>query len=580
MEWFRRKTESARFFDLNIGEVLEHWDVAHAVREIIANALDEALLSQTPDPEIQEVGQREWIIRDWGRGIRPEHFTLDENEEKQANQKGVIGTFGVGLKDGLAVFHRHGVEVEINSRYGTYIPRDVRKHGFEDIQTLHLACLEPPRGFTGTEVRLTNVGADDLEAAMRLFRRFNDETVLENTNAGVILERGFGAARVYLKGVLVAEEERFRFSYDVTSLTPGMKKQLSRERLNVGRTLYTPRVKAMLLEASTEDVLQALMSGLRDDIARPDELTGVDVAARVMKVMHDRERVVFVTYDQAMANIDEVRSAEREGYEIVQLPQHYLHKAEGVRDLHSYSLEALQSHQYTYIKPDDLTSREQSVWSRVGDLLVAAGVDPSTTPPILISETIRTVPGSDARGVFRGATHDIVIKRSTLRSLSEFAGVLLHEIAHARSQATDCTREFESELSNMLGRAAASAIGAGSEPPELTATPAAHVAAKPNYDNLPGRPRALDEAADGITRVVKGRGRGLWHPPPEEAPERSQGRTLEELAKTAGVDVRELIGEAYTQKGLLIARNRPLTQKEEDALRPVVAALRGRRGAS
>jgi hypothetical protein len=31
-----------RQFDLNIERVLEHWTVAHALREIIANALDEA----------------------------------------------------------------------------------------------------------------------------------------------------------------------------------------------------------------------------------------------------------------------------------------------------------------------------------------------------------------------------------------------------------------------------------------------------------------------------------------------------------------------------------------------------------
>ena len=34
-------------FDLNVVRVLEHWTSAHAVREVIANALDEAALSST-----------------------------------------------------------------------------------------------------------------------------------------------------------------------------------------------------------------------------------------------------------------------------------------------------------------------------------------------------------------------------------------------------------------------------------------------------------------------------------------------------------------------------------------------------
>jgi len=32
---------SKRYFDLNIQRVLEHWTVSEALREIIANALDE-----------------------------------------------------------------------------------------------------------------------------------------------------------------------------------------------------------------------------------------------------------------------------------------------------------------------------------------------------------------------------------------------------------------------------------------------------------------------------------------------------------------------------------------------------------
>jgi len=38
-------------FDLNIEKVLEHWTVPFAIRELIANALDEQALTGTADPE-------------------------------------------------------------------------------------------------------------------------------------------------------------------------------------------------------------------------------------------------------------------------------------------------------------------------------------------------------------------------------------------------------------------------------------------------------------------------------------------------------------------------------------------------
>ena len=49
-------------FDLNIEKILENWEVKHAVREIIANALDEKILSDTRDIEIFKE-----IVFDWNR---------------------------------------------------------------------------------------------------------------------------------------------------------------------------------------------------------------------------------------------------------------------------------------------------------------------------------------------------------------------------------------------------------------------------------------------------------------------------------------------------------------------------------
>lgn len=38
--------EKIREFDLNIEKILENWEVYHAIREIIANALDEQILTE------------------------------------------------------------------------------------------------------------------------------------------------------------------------------------------------------------------------------------------------------------------------------------------------------------------------------------------------------------------------------------------------------------------------------------------------------------------------------------------------------------------------------------------------------
>ena len=58
-----------REFDLNIERVLENWTVAHALREVIANALDEQALTRTKEPQIFRDPEGRWHVRDWGRAM-------------------------------------------------------------------------------------------------------------------------------------------------------------------------------------------------------------------------------------------------------------------------------------------------------------------------------------------------------------------------------------------------------------------------------------------------------------------------------------------------------------------------------
>src|SRR3954464_9218761 len=132
--------------------------LAHAVRELIANALDEASLTSTAEPEIAKDRDGTWHVRDFGRGVRYEHLTQNENKEKLANPGKVVGKFGVGLKDALATFDRRGIGVRIRSRFGDITTRKQSKHGFGDVTTLHavIADASDPE-MVGTDVELTGV---------------------------------------------------------------------------------------------------------------------------------------------------------------------------------------------------------------------------------------------------------------------------------------------------------------------------------------------------------------------------------------------------------------------------------------
>ena len=255
-----------RPFDLNMEEVLEDWEVYHAVREIISNALDEQLMTKTANIEIVESDTSHgWHIRDFGRGIQIEHFTQNENQEKHAGPEGIIGKFGVGLKDALATLYRKGMKPVIRSAFGTYTIAMHQKEGFADIETLHVMFDDRPNTMVGTDFFIEGIGQSDVEQAKDLFLKFNDAMVLESTKYGDVLQsdKDSLAARVYINGVLASEEENFLFSYNITNLTKSMQ-ALNRERTNVGRSTYTERVKSILKSCSSDEVLGGLAEQIRD----------------------------------------------------------------------------------------------------------------------------------------------------------------------------------------------------------------------------------------------------------------------------------------------------------------------------
>jgi antirestriction protein ArdC len=57
----------------------------------------------------------------------------------------------------------------------------------------------------------------------------------------------------------------------------------------------------------------------------------------------------------------------------------------------------------------------------------------------------------EAVGVWQPAEGRIIVKRSQLQSLADFAATILHELSHALSGAPDLSLEFEQQLTAELG---------------------------------------------------------------------------------------------------------------------------------
>lgn len=463
----------ARRFDLNMKEdLLEAWDPSDGIREIIANALDEQVLTGTDPVSITFDDAGRARIRDYGRGLRYEHFAQGEDEEKLASPDQVIGKFGVGLKDALAVLYRHGVDITIHSPHNTFTVEEAPKAEFDDVETLHAVVHPPERpDMQGTEAVLQGVTEADVEAAKRNFLRFSNEDRIEATKYGDIFARPEGQdASIYVTGLRVASEPDFLFSYNITNTTKNVRDALNRERSNVGRSAYTPRIKKILQEAESEAVAERLVEDLErfTEGTAHEELGWKPIRLHAARLMNSLRDVVFATVDEQREKRDLLDHARDDGYEVITVPENIRREIAGatdvegneMRDIDAYATQYNESFQYEWVSENDLRADERTVWELRRDLLDLLD-DLPDIKEIRVSETMRITGGDGWRtqGTWQERERRIVIHRPVLRDQVEFAATLLHEAAHAKSDnAPDQTREFEEALTDMLGTCAIAAL--------------------------------------------------------------------------------------------------------------------------
>lgn len=451
-----------REFDLNIEKILDNWSVADAVREIIANAIDEQILTKTKEIEIyKEEGI--WHIRDYGRGISIENFTQNENEEK-IKHPNLIGKFGVGLKDALATFNRHELEIKIISAKGIYKIKQIPKAGFEDIITLHVIMNQQLNSkFVGTDFQIENCKDEDINNAKKMFLKFNNENVIEKTIYGEILEKNYNDTGViYINGVRVATEANFLFSYNITSLNSQIKKSLNRERTNVGRSAYADRIKNILIAAKKREVLDNLTRNLGEYSSGniKDELQWNDVNIHAIKQLNLSTNSVFVTAEEYKNTTEQQREIiKNSGKNIVFIPTKIKERISNEYDYEGTSINTVEtiikdyneSFEYEFIPFNKLTLQEKKVFNITQDILELMNAK-EFKGKIEISETINTnVLGEITLGLYSYAMDKIIIRRSTLTSIETYAGVLIHELIHATKHYDDLTRTFEMELTNIIG---------------------------------------------------------------------------------------------------------------------------------
>jgi hypothetical protein len=449
-------------FDLNIEKILENWEVYHAIREVLANAIDEQVLTNTKPIEVFKSDDR-WIIRDYGRGLKYSALTQNENDEKLSNPK-VIGKFGIGLKDALATFNRNEIKVKILSRFNEITTELSSKSGFEDIITLHALINEDvDKSYVGTKVEIYGITDEDILKAKNLFLMFSSSHILSSTKFGEIISRDQKIGFIYINGVKVAEEDNFLFSYNITNVSSQIKKAINRERTNVGRNAYSDTVKKIILKSVSEEVALALANELESigSGEEKEELKWLDIQIHAVKILNSTGKYVFISHYEAFENNSMIDEIKNTGKTPLIIPDNLRIKIKGltdiegneIQDIDQFILDYNDSFNYSFVEFEELSEIEKKVYVRTNEIIELFGGLPKKVKKIRISRTMRTDFNSsrDTLGCWDSNTSSIVISKKMLKKLEDYAGTLIHELIHAKTNYDDVSREFEIELTKYIG---------------------------------------------------------------------------------------------------------------------------------
>lgn len=336
------------------------------------------------------------------------------------------------------------------------------KHGFNDVETLHAEIIEIENpDILGTDFILENCSDKDIIKAQSNFIKYNNSDLLQITKYGEIYKKTKynEKSNIYVNGMKIAQEDNFAFHYNITNINSSIKKALNRERTNVGRSAYTDRIKQILLNSSNKEILNVMMEQLeRVSYGNNcEEIAWLDIATHMAKQVNKQEDVVFLPQGSHVS--EDIRNIiNLEGKKIIYIPENISSKFEGMKDDNGNEMSTLSSFiksyeenfKYDFVEYKDLTKDEQEVYDLCKNISKELDFN-DVIKKIKISNTMHKSMEEEILGVCDYQLDIIVIKRSQLKSPEQFIGTLIHEIIHYKTHTSDCTREFENELTKTIG---------------------------------------------------------------------------------------------------------------------------------
>ena len=436
-------------FDLNVQKILQDWKISDALRELMANAFDEAQLSQTSEPKmIYKPTIKEVQIIDFGRGIKLTDFVQNESFEKN-NTNSTIGKFGIGLKDAISVLFRYEKEIQIQSRFGTFKPIQTFKQGIDQpIETLHIEYEKDNYLQVGTIITIQDIEEEDYCQAKNAFLVFNSLQLLAKSTKGEIYKRNETAV-IYYQGMQISTDENFIFSYNIFDGNQKLKRAFNRERKMLSRDAYRENIIAIWKSClkTKNDHLTGLILQAKD-LFENSEWSFLKIKELVLT--NKEEELLFAPEESQ--NFHFLEYARQENKDVIFVNKNDYAKLQNIAatkelGIDNFGFNYISNYEKDYVEPVDLSFREKENWNwLLNKVSLLARYWPKW---MLLAKQINwkiIKHHPHALAIHCPQEQEIQVVKAYLNSKETLFNAAIHEICHAVSNARDVSLEFEKTL--------------------------------------------------------------------------------------------------------------------------------------
>jgi len=421
-------------YPISVSQYVSYWNTWDIVREIVSNALD----TQTPVKITRE--NDNLVISDNGTGFSIEALIMGISTKPDET---AIGQFGEGLKIGLLVCSRLNIDVEIYTSNLKFW-NETTKIGNTDV--LKICYQETGKHVVGTKVILKSWYPENEDYKDR-FLFTNPQNILISTDNGNILVNP--QSDIYVKGVSLASNPGFSFSYNITSNSVKM----NRDRKSVNMSDLFTGIGEIWNKIEDSKLWvkfwESVKSGKHENSVY---LSRHNMTNETFATCQHAFYRTFGTKPALVQDDSEYSEIKHRGYTPIFDSIFGGQLRWFVRDFVPYAyqiLEELNKQEIIWVSSHKMDDTQKDTISTLRKVCKRYGFD---------SKMIRgaNLSNHHARGLYNPRDGFIYIDVSCLYDLVESIGILLHEISHAVTNGNDLTDTHVRGIQSISGKIIAS----------------------------------------------------------------------------------------------------------------------------